>query len=125
MRVNPDVRDRLAHDRLLSCAALAPRGVNPRSVECDEHYDLTIASRSFHTVSSPHAPAAPKGSSRGRLFAELGLGLSRLGGSRLDEGAADAHLGSGGERAIPLARFGAVPRESGSRDIVSGCKMAP
>ena len=39
--------------------------------------------------SNPAAPAAPKRFSRGHLSAELGLGLSRLSGSRLDEGAAD------------------------------------
>jgi hypothetical protein len=31
VRLDPDVRDNVFYDRLLSCAALTPRGVNPRS----------------------------------------------------------------------------------------------
>src|SRR6266581_5293503 len=51
MRIDSNVRSNLLHDRLLSSAALAPRGVNPRSrwhtPPCRErqHYDVTIAGR--------------------------------------------------------------------------------
>jgi hypothetical protein len=40
----------------------------------------------------PAARASPEGFSRGRSTAELGLGLSQLRGSRLDEGAANTSL---------------------------------
>ena len=56
VRVYPNVRGNVFHDRLLSSAALTPRGVNPRSrwhippCRVHQHYDVTIASRSFHIV---------------------------------------------------------------------------
>ena len=56
VRIDPDVRGNLFHDRLLSSAALTPRGANPRSrwhpppCRVRQHYDVTIASRSFHIV---------------------------------------------------------------------------
>src|SRR5882762_3346566 len=56
VRVHPNVRGNVFHDRLLSSAALTPRGVNPRSrwltppCRVRQHYDVTIASRSFHIV---------------------------------------------------------------------------
>src|SRR5207247_2202100 len=57
VRVHPNERGNVFHDRLLSSAALTPRGANPRSrwhrppCRVRQHYDLTIASRSFHIVS--------------------------------------------------------------------------
>ena len=44
VRVDPDLRGNVFHDRLPFVAALAPPGANPR------HYNLTMASRSFHIV---------------------------------------------------------------------------
>jgi hypothetical protein len=54
--VHSNVRGNVLHDRLLSFAALTPRGVNPRSSVAQttcrvrQHHDFTIASRSFHIV---------------------------------------------------------------------------
>jgi hypothetical protein len=54
--VHSNVRGNVLHDRLLSFAALTPRGVNPRSSVAQttcrvrQHHDFTKASRSFHIV---------------------------------------------------------------------------
>src|SRR5262245_58319567 len=67
------------------------------------------------SAANPAAPAVAYGFSLGRLSAELGLGLFRLGGSRLDEGAADTRCEqlpaslridalTVGSRSTPLAR---------------------
>ena len=56
VRIDPHVRDNVAHDRLPSSAALAPSaltrdfGGSVHHVECTEHYNVTMESRSFHTV---------------------------------------------------------------------------